>query len=189
MTREEAIEVMKEKLPWLSEDTKRLVMTLVPELAKSEDEEIREWLIAELKDDYFTDYTPEESKAKAEKAIAWLEKQKESVPIPDKFSGLKSLMLQYLQSAANRKDDSEIESDTDLWGRKILDYVWKHSDEQKPIEPECPQFVFDDILALECAMGIVYRKGDEQELYEALRSLHSRLSDVIDIQNGLSGVI
>ena len=60
-----------------------------------------------------------------------LEKQKEPLPIPDKFSGLKSLMLQYLQSAANRKDDSEIESDTDLWGRKILDYVWKYSDEQK----------------------------------------------------------
>ena len=59
------------------------------------------------------------------------EKQKEPIPIPDKFSGLKSLMLQYLQSAANQKDDTEIESDTDLWGRKILDYVWKYSDEQK----------------------------------------------------------
>lgn len=54
--------------------------------------------------------------------------------------------------------------------------------EQKPIEPECPQFVFDDILALECAMGIVYRKGDEQKLYEALMSLHSRLHDMIDAQ-------
>lgn len=68
-----------------------------------------------------------------------IEKQKEPLPIPDKFSGLKSLMLQYLQSAANRKDDTEIESDTDLWGRKILDYVWKYDEhlerqkEQKPI--------------------------------------------------------
>ena len=61
--------------------------------------------------------------------------QKEPLPIPDKFSGLKSLMLQYLQSAANRKGDTEIERDTDLWGRKILDYVWKHSDEQKEQKP------------------------------------------------------
>ena len=36
---------------------------------------------------------------------------------------LKSLMLQYLQSAANRKDDTEIESDTDIWAQKILDYL------------------------------------------------------------------
>ena len=57
--------------------------------------------------------------------------KKEPIPIPDKFSGLKSLMLQYLQSAANRTDDTEIESDTDLWGRKILDYVWKYSEKQK----------------------------------------------------------
>lgn len=64
------------------------------------------------------------------------EKQKDPLPIPDKFSGLKSIMLQYLQSAANRKDDTEIESDTDLFGRKILDYVWKYSDEQKERKPE-----------------------------------------------------
>ena len=67
--------------------------------------------------------------------IAYLEKQKEPIPIPDKFSGLKSLMLQYLQSAANRKDDTEIESDTDLWGRKILDYVWKQDEKQKEQKP------------------------------------------------------
>lgn len=64
-------------------------------------------------------------------ALAYLERQKEHLSVPDKFSGLKSLMLQYLQSAANRKDDTEIESDTDLWGRKILDYVWKHDEKQK----------------------------------------------------------
>jgi len=68
-------------------------------------------------------------------ALAYLERQKEHLSVPDKFSGLKSLMLQYLQSAANRKDDTEIESDTDLWGRKILDYVWKHDEKQKEQKP------------------------------------------------------
>ena len=72
-----------------------------------------------------------EMKSKVATATLDSEKQKEPLPVPDKFSGLKSLMLQYLQSAANRKDDTEIESDTDLFGRKILDYVWKYSDEQK----------------------------------------------------------
>lgn len=62
--------------------------------------------------------------------ITYLEMQKEPAPIPDKFSGLKSLLLQYLQSATNRKDDVEIEDDTDLWGRKILDYVWKQDGKQ-----------------------------------------------------------
>jgi len=52
--------------------------------------------------------------------------------------------------------------------------------EQKPIESECPQFVFDDVLALDYAMDIVYRKGNEQKLYEALKSLHSRLIDALD---------
>ena len=58
-----------------------------------------------------------------------LENQKKLPYIPDKINGLKSLMLQYLQSAANRKDDTEIESDTDIWARKILDYILKY-DEQ-----------------------------------------------------------
>ena len=57
--------------------------------------------------------------------------KKEPIPIPDKFSGLKSLLLQYLQSATNRTNDTEIESDTDLFGQKILDYVWKYSEKQE----------------------------------------------------------
>ena len=86
--------------------------------------------------------------------IAWLEKQKEPVPIPDKFSGLKSLMLQYLQSAANRKDDSEIEEDTDLWGRKMLDYVWKQEKQKEIRDP------FDDDQ---------FRRGDEAGKHDAER--------------------
>lgn len=67
--------------------------------------------------------------------------------------------------------------------KDVIAYLEKQKEQNIPLgEPECPQFVYDDILALECAMGIAYRKGDEQELYEALRSLHSRLSDVLDNQ-------
>lgn len=104
---------------------------VLPELAESDDERIRKALVWHLKAD--VDFVSN-GVTKAE-CIAYLEKQKEHLFIPDKFSGLKSLMLQYLQSAANRKDDTEIESDTDLWGRKILDYVRKYSDEQKEQKP------------------------------------------------------
>ena len=81
MTRKEAIEVVKERLDYYEREKrlKAACEVLIPELAESEDEDerIRKWLIAELMDDYFTDYTPDESKAMAEKAIAYLEKQKE----------------------------------------------------------------------------------------------------------------
>jgi hypothetical protein len=60
-----------------------------------------------------------------------IEKQKPIISIDQ----LKSLMLQYLQEAANEKDDSDIEADTDKWARKILGYdleqkpVWSEEDE------------------------------------------------------------
>lgn len=105
---------------------------IFPELRESKDERIRKRIRLCLDEcvhsDIIRDYERDE-------CLAYLEKQKEPIPIPDKFSGLKSLMLQYLQSAANRKDDAEIESDTDLWGRKILDYVWKYDEKQKEQKP------------------------------------------------------
>ena len=58
------------------------------------------------------------------------EKQKEQKPSIN-IEQLKSLMLQYLQEAANKKDDSDIEADTDKWARKILGYDFEQK-EQKP---------------------------------------------------------
>ena len=46
MDREEAIKEMREKLPWLTEDTKRLVEALIPELRESEDERALEMCIS-----------------------------------------------------------------------------------------------------------------------------------------------
>lgn len=124
MTREEAIETIKRNCTEGSQLREACAM-FIPELAESEDEKFAR-IVLDLPFKHEADY---------KFVRAHLEKQKEPLPIPDKFSGLKSLMLQYLQSAANRKDDTEIESDTDLWCRKILDYVWKYSDEQKEQKP------------------------------------------------------
>ena len=93
MKREEAIKEMREKLPWLTEDTKRLVEALIPELAESEDEKVRKWLldhaiemIAGLESDIslstYDGIKGHDPEAEAElaqwrKAIAYLEKQKE----------------------------------------------------------------------------------------------------------------
>lgn len=102
---------------------------MFPELKESEDERIRKYILQACEECIeANDRGLELSMDTTKKLAAYLERQKEPLPVPDKFSGLKSLMLQYLQSAANRKDDTEIESDTDLWGRKILDYMWKHDE-------------------------------------------------------------
>ena len=129
MTREKAIRIVKEFIngTCLHLVDQEALETLIPELRESEDERIRKQCIELLREAYSTKY-------EAFECISWLKKQKDPAPIPDKFSGLKLLMLQYLQSAANRKDDTEIESDTDLWGRKILDYIWKQEEKQE--EPE-----------------------------------------------------
>ena len=56
----------------------------------------------------------------------WFEIQKQWEKEDDKqnqeinLDHFKSYMLQYLQDAANRKDDSEIEKDTDVWAKKLL---------------------------------------------------------------------
>jgi hypothetical protein len=128
MTREEAIEVYN---GLINPKIKEAFEFFAPELKESGDE----WFIKELQgflESYGADYF---GTGEWQKFHDWLEKHKEPIPIPDKFSGLKSLLLQYLQSAANRTDDTEIESDTDLWGRKILDYVWKYSEKQKEQKP------------------------------------------------------
>ena len=119
-------------------------------------------------------------------SAAWFEdgdeKQKEPLPIPDKFSGLKSLMLQYLQSAANRKDDAEIEDDTDLWGRKILDYVWKYEEtqkEQKPVEYLSKRQVYNIMNKLtELSMSNIIPM--ESEEYSKIHEITSDVCSLLD---------
>ena len=59
----------------------------------------------------------------------WFEIQKQWEMEDDKqnqkvnLDHFKSYMLQYLQDAANRKDDSEIEKDTDVWAKKLLNLL------------------------------------------------------------------
>jgi len=133
---DEALERAKQVLSNNCTEVEKLCLECVfPQLSESEDERIRKWLIEMVEVFRKANPTNAEHNGDCSEAIAYLERQKEPAPVPDKFSGLKSLMLQYLQSAANRKDDAEIEDDTDLYGRKILDYVWKYDEKQKEQKP------------------------------------------------------
>ena len=140
--------------------------TIIPELKESEDERITRAINNMLP------FIPDEAYANngvtKEGVLNWLEKQKEPIPIPDKFSGLKSLLLQYLQSAANRTNDTEIESDTDLFGRKILDYVWKHDDKQKEQKPDNP---FTPLEGLDAIKAKYYDAGFKNGFDEGVDSI------------------
>jgi hypothetical protein len=124
MTREEAIKVASETYGWLKTDREREALeTLIPELAEKEDERVEKLIT----DSVFYQYG---AGAEYRDVLDYLgrhnsEKQKPSINIDQ----LKSLMLQYLQEAANEKDDSDIEADTDKWAREILgyDFEQKHT--------------------------------------------------------------
>jgi len=72
---------------------------------------------------------------------------------------LKSMMLQYLQEAANEKDDSAIEADTDKWARMILRYDF----EQKPSEWEWPNLSNCIRNCKKCHGKCLYRKEPYEE--------------------------
>ena len=86
---------------------------------------------------------------------AMQKEQKSSINIDQ----LKSLMLQYLQEAANEKDDSAIEADTDKWARKILGYDF----EQNPVEGEWPNLSNCIRNCKKCHGKCLYRKEPYEE--------------------------
>jgi len=89
---------------------------------ESDDERIRKDLIT-----FVCQFAPEHLKVQY---IAYLEKQKEQRSEIN-IEHLKSYMLQYLQDAASKKEDSEIEADTDKWAKMIIKAF--EGIEQKPM--------------------------------------------------------
>ena len=87
MTREEAIQALKEKVNYYESDKrlKAAIETIFPELRESEDERIRKWIV-----DVISYHFDEEMK---KSALAWLEKQKEhrnnsDAPNENSWSGI-----------------------------------------------------------------------------------------------------
>ena len=98
--------------------------------------------------------------------IAYLERQKEQKPAIN-IEHLKSYMLQYLQDASNREDDSEIDADTDKWAKMIIKVFG--GVEQKPAEwREDDKFVFETACNTHEIHG-------HHKLSKMLRALQPRL--------------
>lgn len=86
MTQEERFKEAKKLYETANADQRYVLETLYPELKESESEKIRKWIIDDIR--YNMNNEPlnnSEYKKKAEKAIAWLEKQDEQKPIISKF--------------------------------------------------------------------------------------------------------
>lgn len=103
---------------------------IIVEKKESEDERIIDALTKRIQDMYDNETAIYEG-VQVSDILAWLEKQKEQKPTVN-IDNFKSFMMQYLQDAANRKTDSEIEADTDKWAKKLLNLI--EVKEQKPAE-------------------------------------------------------
>jgi len=60
--------------------------------------------------------------------------------------------------------------------------AWLEKQGEQKQETNYPKFDFDDILALQCCMETAEKVQKDKELYEKLKSLHSRLHDVYWIE-------
>ena len=80
MTREEAIKAIK-AWDFLDKDEKEAIETLIPELKESKDENIKNWILDELRLSYQRAAGDRERCEELLKAIAWLENQSNSLPI------------------------------------------------------------------------------------------------------------
>ena len=128
MTREEAIKTIRLTCPKISDsecDFETAMRFLIPELAESEDERIRKWLIHEIEAIYVTDGIVKNENA--DKALAWLEKQKEQKEIPLMNGDADLYFDEWNQQNQNPTKRQCFEEG--------MRYAQKLQKEQKPVEP------------------------------------------------------
>lgn len=95
-----------------------LMTALFPELKESEDERIRKWIIEEFKLHY--DFESKSLNPMVEKALAWLEKQKEQKPESDVRVRYKTRKECYLEGLeAGRKEQQPTKWSEDIIQKAI----------------------------------------------------------------------
>lgn len=133
MTREEAIKKIKKSWDFLGNDEKEILETLIPELQESEDEKMRKWIIDDIR--YNMNNEPlnnSEYKKKAEKAIAWLEKQGEQKPAKNIVEIWKDMRLEvYQQASGNRHEANYSDDTTKMFSLNDIDEIFEKISEQK----------------------------------------------------------
>ena len=137
MTREEALQAIKEKMDYYESD-KRLrgaIETLIPELTESEDERIIKTLQEYVKNRNWPLNGPTQ-----DEVLAWLEKQKESLHIPetckenaDSFTDdekIRKELIEYHKRQFENNRDQEV----GLFHKDAIAYLEKQKDASKAIE-------------------------------------------------------
>ena len=125
MTREEAIEALKEKLDYYARDKrlKAACETLIPELRESEDEKmlkrIRLCLDECVHSDIIRDYERDE-------CVAYLEKQKEQKPVHTAKEAWKEMRLEvYAQASGNRHEPNYSNDSTKMFSLCDIDEIFE----------------------------------------------------------------
>lgn len=173
-----------------------LLEYIFPELNESNDKEIREDIINNLKryincikDGYDAPSAKDFVVKEIEKQIAWLEKQdNKSVNID--IESMVSSYKQRLKSQTGIRAENNplvnmsliafrhgVENTLEELNLKKLE---KQGDKDSQIK--LPTFTFDDILALQCCMETVKKVQNDKDLYEKLNDLHGRMYDAYHLE-------
>lgn len=129
MDYKEKLEEAKKLYESANADQKYVLESLFPELAGSEDEKIRKWLIAQLKIKIGYNATLNNM---IYKAISWLEKQEKKEPIESKDDErLRKTTIAFLKDFANQGYENAVE---------CIDWLEKLGEQKPPLfeTPETP---------------------------------------------------
>ena len=140
----EALNWMKDVYPTLEGATKEDAEHYFPELKESEDERIRKWIIDDIKYNMNNEtLNNSEYKKKAEKAIAWLEKQGEQKPankvepkfkVGDKVYALRNRFectIESVDETTYYGDTTNFDiKDQDSWELVEHNLAWSEEDEE-----------------------------------------------------------
>lgn len=129
MERKEAIEIVRKlynESLFLKKD-KEAIVTLIPELAESKDEEIRKELIAAFQNGVTYNQI---SKAKAKDYIAWLEKQGEQKPA--EWSKEDEQLYNDLSDTYFYNDEDYPKETYKLMLKRVLDWMTKRAKSLRP---------------------------------------------------------
>lgn len=141
----EKLKLAKEALESGSYD-KETIEYIFPELAESEDERIRKWIVKELESKYVVDNKV--NNLEADKALAWLEKQGE--------------YKETLCDKCRREQPSHSCQDITELGRCALE----HQSKQKPTDKVEPKFKAGDFIANGRRVLLVLANKEERNLGE-----------------------
>lgn len=149
MTREDAIGVIKGSMPTFWKETKEAIQTLIPELAESEDEKVRNWLI-----DFIKAYGwSKQFSVTKDETLEWLEKQKEQKSqewiLPEDFEDAVYKVANFIspfdsQDELRRMSHHFAEQLMSLAKKELVEKPAEWSEEDELMRNACVAFIQDE---------------------------------------------